>query len=204
MAASTKCDLAWKCDRLHRTHCRTPFFINFLLTEKTIECITCRHTPREVRPFRVYGLHKSSLSEEENKRDTSETRTRDRDPMATSRVRYHCATPAALKQEKKKQTGRTLANFVDREGVRRQKVVSTHFVLVVDHKGNHRQLGQRHLEHELRAPHRIEPVVDNRRRPLMLALLRIQNQTRSKPLAALCWRIFYQLPVVHMQYSLLS
>ena len=48
--------------------------------------ITRRHTPREVRRFRVYGqptssrLHwhvrKSSLPEEENKGDTSQTRIR--------------------------------------------------------------------------------------------------------------------------------
>ena len=37
--------------------------------------------------------HKSSLSGEENKGATSETRTHD--PWVTSRARYHCATPAA-------------------------------------------------------------------------------------------------------------
>ena len=72
-------------------------------TKKT-ERITRRHTPREVRPFRVYGqptrnrvhwhVRKSSLPEEENKGDTSETPTHD--PMVTSRARYHCATPAAI------------------------------------------------------------------------------------------------------------
>ena len=73
------------------------------LKQKNTERITRRNTPREVRCFRVYGqptsssvhwhLHKSSLPEEENRGDTSETRTRDHG--ATSCVRYHGATPAA-------------------------------------------------------------------------------------------------------------
>ena len=56
-----------------------------------------------MRPFRVHGqptrsrvhwhVHKSSLSEEENKGDISETRTRDHN--VTGRARYHCATLAA-------------------------------------------------------------------------------------------------------------
>ena len=60
------------------------------------ERIARRHTPREVRLFRVYRqltrshvhwhVHKTSSSEEENKGDTSETRTRDL--MVTSRARF--------------------------------------------------------------------------------------------------------------------
>ena len=71
---------------------------------KVTERITRKHTAREVRPFRVYGqstrsrvswdVYKSFLPEEENRGDTSETRTRDH--TVTSRARYHYATPTAL------------------------------------------------------------------------------------------------------------
>ena len=71
---------------------------------KKTEHITRRHASGEVRPFRVYGqptrslvhwhVHMSSLPEEENTGDTSETRTRDF--RATRRARYHCATPAVV------------------------------------------------------------------------------------------------------------
>ena len=78
---------------------------SFRSRSQLTERITRRHTPREARPFRVYGQparsrvhwhkHKSSLPKEENIGDTSEFRTRDR--MVTSRARYHCAIPAGYK-----------------------------------------------------------------------------------------------------------
>ena len=70
-------------------------------------------TPRQPTRSRVHWhVHKSSLPEEENKVDASETRTRDL--MVTSRARYHCATHCTTANEapkirRRKQGSRRLA-----------------------------------------------------------------------------------------------
>ena len=81
-AAEAKSSDSWRDAGVRRRLFSFCVFLYLLIhgTKKT-ERITRRHTPREVRPFRVHGqptrsrvhwhVHKSSFPEEDNKGDTS-------------------------------------------------------------------------------------------------------------------------------------
>ena len=104
------------------------------------ERITREHTPREVRPFRVYGqptgsrghwhVHKSSLPEEENKGDTSEIRARD--PRDTSRARCHAPPPLGYVESSISQRYRVVA-LTDLEPAREARASSAQVRLFRGH-----------------------------------------------------------------------